>query len=164
MICIYPGSFDPITNGHLDIIKRCSEMFDKVIVVILKNISKKPKFSLEQRIKMINAACKEIKGVEVDSFEGLTVNYARKRGAKVMVRGIRAISDYENESMLANVNQVIAPEIETIFLVTNSKWSYLSSSVVKEICNFNGDIKGMVPDCIIDEIKSAYTTNQSGEV
>ena len=125
-IAMYPGSFDPVTNGHLDIIKRSSRMFDKVIVAVLVNSAKTPLFTVEERVAMLRDACKNIPNVEIDSFNGLTVSFAKQKGATVMVRGLRAVTDFENEIQLAHTNFAMMPEIETVFLATAIKWSYLS--------------------------------------
>ncbi len=131
-IAIYPGSFDPVTNGHLDIIKRSSRMFDKVIVAVLVNSAKTPLFTVEERVAMLRESCKNIPNVEIDSFNGLTVTFAKQKGATVMVRGLRAVTDFENEIQLAHTNFAMMPEIETVFLATAIKWSYLSSTIVRE--------------------------------
>ena len=128
-IAMYPGSFDPVTNGHLDIIKRSSRMFDKVIVAVLVNSAKTPLFTVEERVAMLRDACKNIPNVEIDSFNGLTVSFAKQKGATVMVRGLRAVTDFENEIQLAHTNFAMMPEIETVFLATAIKWSYLSSTM-----------------------------------
>ena len=131
-IAMYPGSFDPVTNGHLDIIKRSSRMFDKVIVAVLVNSAKTPLFTVEERVAMLRESCKNIPNVEIDSFNGLTVTFAKQKGATVMVRGLRAVTDFENEIQLAHTNFAMMPEIETVFLATAIKWSYLSSTIVRD--------------------------------
>ena len=130
-VAIYPGSFDPITNGHLDIIKRAHRIFDKLIVGVFINSSKTPLFSAQERFKMIQNICKDFENVEVISFNGLLIDVAAQQGATVIVRGLRAITDFDYELQLSQTNKVIAPDIETIFLNTNLKYSYLSSSIVK---------------------------------
>ena len=152
-IAIVPGSFDPITNGHLDIIKRTSGLFDTVYVSILSNSSKTPLFSIEERINLIERVTKEIPNVKVESFTGLLVDYAREKDAKFIVKGLRAVSDYEYEVQMSLTNKQLAPEIETFFITTNSKYAYLSSSIVKEIAKYGGDITEMVPPEIIQDIK-----------
>ncbi|MDD4850596.1 MAG: pantetheine-phosphate adenylyltransferase [Gemmiger sp.] len=137
---IYPGSFDPVTRGHLDIIKRSSRMFDKVIVSVLINNSKNPLFTVEERAALLQSCCKDLANVEVRSFDGLTVNFAKANHATVMVRGLRAVTDFENEIQLAQTNHALMPGIETVFLATSIKWSYLSSTVVKEAAHYGSDV------------------------
>ena len=139
-IAMYPGSFDPVTNGHLDIIKRSSRMFDKVIVAVLVNSAKTPLFTVEERVAMLRDACKNIPNVEIDSFNGLTVSFAKQ-----MVRGLRAVTDFENEIQLAHTNFAMMPEIETVFLATAIKWSYLSSTIVREAAHYGQDVSRFVP-------------------
>ena len=140
-IAVYPGSFDPITNGHLDIIKRASKVFDKVIVSILVNSSKTPCFEMEERRALIERVMGDLPNVEVDCFEGLLVNYVRKKGAHVIIKGLRAISDFEYEFQMALANTKIAPDIETLFMMTNQEYSYLSSSIVKELASLGGSLE-----------------------
>ncbi|SDZ99250.1 Phosphopantetheine adenylyltransferase [Oribacterium sp. KHPX15] len=156
IVGVYPGSFDPITYGHLDIIERASKMVDKLIVGVLVNSSKTPLFSMDERVKMIEDLTRDYGNVEVRSFDGLTVNFARDCGASVMVRGLRAVTDFEYELQLAQTNKVIAPDIDTIFLTTNLKYSYLSSSMVKEIASYGGMIHEFVPDYVEKKIKEKY--------
>ena len=144
-IAMYPGSFDPVTNGHLDIIKRSSRMFDKVIVAVLVNSAKTPLFTVEERVAMLRDACKNIPNVEIDSFNGLTVSFAKQKGATVMVRGLRAVTDFENEIQLAHTNFAMMPEIETVFLETAIKWSSLSSTIVREAAHYGQDVARFVP-------------------
>jgi len=161
---IYPGSFDPITNGHLDIIKRASNIFDKVIVVIAENSRKKSFFSVEEKKVMINKVVKDLMGVEVQSFEGLLIDCVRSNKANVILRGMRAISDFEYESQFALINKKMAPEIETIFMVTSTKYSYLNSSIVKEIASLNGCISDLVPAYVAKQLKikfSKYRTRKA---
>lgn len=152
-VAIVPGSFDPVTNGHLDIIRRTSQLFDVVYVSILSNSSKTPLFSVEERIGLIKRVTKEFKNVKVEGFTGLLVDYARKRNAKFIVKGLRAVSDFEYEFQMALTNKQLAEEIETFFITTNSKYAYLSSSIVKEVAKFGGDVTEMVPHEIIQDIK-----------
>lgn len=152
-VAIVPGSFDPITNGHLDIIKRTSELFDVVYVSILSNSSKNPWFSVEERISLIQRVTKDIPNVKVEGFTGLLVDYARERNAKFIVKGLRAVSDFEYEFQMSLTNKQLAPEIETFFITTNAKYAYLSSSIVKEVAKFGGDVTEMVPHEIIEDIK-----------
>ena len=156
IIGIYPGSFDPVTFGHLDIIERASKMVDKLIVGVLQNSAKTPLFSMSERVRMIQDLTRDFGNVEVKSFGGLTVNFARDNGATVIVRGLRAVTDFEYELQLAQTNKVIAPDIDTIFLTTNLKFSYLSSSTVKEIASFGGDIHEFVPAEVEVLMKEKY--------
>lgn len=156
IVGVYPGSFDPITYGHLDIIERASKMVDKLIVGVLVNSSKTPLFSMDERVRMIEDLTRDYGNVEVRSFDGLTVNFARDCGATVMVRGLRAVTDFEYELQLAQTNKVIAPDIDTMFLTTNLKYSYLSSSMVKEIASYGGMIHDFVPENVEKKIKEKY--------
>jgi len=145
LTAVYPGSFDPITLGHLDIISRACQLFDRIIVAILVNPHKTPLFTLNERLEQIRSATRHLPQVEVDSFSGLTVTYARMRNAKILIRGLRAISDFEMELQMAHTNKTLAPEIETMFLATSNEYSFLSSSVVKEIARFGGPVDHLVP-------------------
>lgn len=145
LTAVYPGSFDPITLGHLDIISRACQLFDCIIVAILVNPHKTPLFTLNERLEQIRSATRHLPQVEVDSFSGLTVTYARMRNAKILIRGLRAISDFEMELQMAHTNKTLAPEIETMFLATSNEYSFLSSSVVKEIARFGGPVDHLVP-------------------
>lgn len=156
---VYPGSFDPVTKGHLDIIKRASRTFDKVYVAILKNSSKTPMFSLEQRIEWIKRATANLPNVEVDSFEGLLVNYLEEKNAGIIIKGLRAVSDFEYEFQMALMNHKLSKNIETLFMMTNGKYSYLSSSIVKEVARHNGNLEGLVPDFMIEEILNGVKKN-----
>ena len=156
IVGVYPGSFDPITYGHLDIIERASKMVDKLIVGVLVNSSKTPLFSMDERVRMIEDLTRDYANVEVRSFDGLTVNFARDCGATVMVRGLRAVTDFEYELQLAQTNKVMAPDIDTMFLTTNLKYSYLSSSMVKEIASYGGMIHEFVPENVEKKIKEKY--------
>lgn len=147
-IAVYPGSFDPITNGHLDILQRSLGLFDKVIIAVVVNPVKHPLLSLEKRLELIQTATADIPNVEVGSFDGLTVTYAVKKNASVLIRGLRAISDFEKELQMAQANKNINPNIETIFLMSSLVYAYLSSSLVKEICFLGGDISELVPNCV----------------
>ena len=153
---IYPGSFDPVTFGHLDIISRSAKMVDKLIIAVLINKSKSSLFSMEERVRMISEHVKEYKNVEVHSFSGLTVDYAKEVGATMIVRGLRAVTDFEYELQLAQTNKVMAEDIDTLFLATNLKYSYLSSSIVKEIASYNGDISAFVPRMVENAMKEKY--------
>ena len=138
---VYPGSFDPVTKGHLDIIKRAAKINDHLIVAVLINSAKHPLFTVEERVAMLQECCKNIPNVTVESFDGLTVEFAKKRHASVMVRGLRAVTDFENEIQLAQTNHALMPGIETMFLATSIKWSYLSSTIVKEAAYYGSDIR-----------------------
>ena len=153
-VAIVPGSFDPVTNGHLDIIKRTSGLFDTVYVSILSNSSKTPLFTVEERIELIKRVTKDMKNVKVESFTGLLVDYAKEKKAKFIVKGLRAVSDYEYEVQMSLTNKQLAPEIETFFITTNLKYAYLSSSIVKEVARYGGDISEMVPNEIIIDIQN----------
>jgi pantetheine-phosphate adenylyltransferase len=144
-IAIYPGSFDPVTNGHLDLIERGEKMFDLVIVAVLNNVEKQPLFSVPERVEMLREVTQKWPGVEVDLFHGLLVDYARKRGAGVILRGIRAISDYEFELQMALMNRKLEPRLETVFMLPGESFSYLSSKLVREIAQLGGSLKDLVP-------------------
>jgi len=152
MIFIYPGSFDPITNGHLDIINRAVKLCDKLIVAVGTNISKKPAFSVEERIELIKASIGENDKIEVTSFSGLLVDFAKKHNSHIIIKGLRAVSDFEYEFQMALLNKNLDSGLETLFMMTSVNYSFLSSSVVKEIAINGGDIEGLVPDRIKDRI------------
>lgn len=152
-IAVYPGSFDPITNGHLDIIKRASRNYDKLIVGVLDNSSKKPMFSAEERKEMIDEAIKDIPNVTCDVFSGLLVDFAKIKGAGVIVKGLRTVSDFEYELQMALLNKSLNPEYETMFMMTDTKFSYISSSMVKEVAKYNGELDGLVPKNVITKLK-----------
>lgn len=147
---IYPGSFDPITNGHLDVIGRASKLFDEVVVGVLSNSSKSPMFSVEERVLLIQEAVKAFSNVRVEHFQGLLVDYVKSNQIDVIIKGLRAISDFEAEFQMAAMNRHLGEGTETVFLMTDVHYSYLSSSLVKEVFKFNGDIKGLVPDHVLD--------------
>ncbi len=151
-IAICPGSFDPLTLGHVDIIRRASRLFERVVVAILQNPEKAPLFSLAERKEIIAATFREDSGVETDSFSGLLVAYARKRNATAIVRGIRALSDFEYEFQMALMNRRLAPEVETVFLTPAEEYSYVSSRLVKEIAALSGDVAGLVPECVRERL------------
>ena len=150
---ICPGSFDPVTRGHVDIIKRSSAMFDYVIVAVMVNPNKKPSFTIEERIKLLGLAISELDNVEIVSFDGLLADYARERKASAIVKGLRAMSDFEYEFQMALANKKLNKDLETVFFTTSAENMYLSSSMVKQISRFGGDISGFVPECIHEEIK-----------
>ncbi len=143
---IYPGSFDPVTYGHIDIIRRSSEIVDELIVGVLNNKAKTPLFSVEERVKMLKEVTKDLKNVKIVSFQGLLIDFAEQCEAKVIVRGLRAVTDFEYELQMSQTNHKLNPEIETMFLTTSLEYSYLSSSTVKEIASFGGDISQFVPN------------------
>jgi len=153
VVAIYPGSFDPITNGHLDLIRRSSRLFDRLIVSILRNDSKQPLFSLSDRMEMLRDVAAGFPNVEVDCFEGLLVNYAQNRGARVVLRGIRAISDYEYELQMTHMNRRLNPAIETVFLMANDAYSFISSRLVKEVFGLGGDITELVPASVLARMR-----------
>lgn len=153
MKVIYPGTFDPVTNGHLDIIERSSKKFDKIIVLVLNNPSKKHMFSVEERINLLKDVTHDLENVEIDSFTGLLVDYMRENQVELIVRGLRAVSDFEYEMQMALMNNRLYDNAETFFLIARNKYSYLSSSIVKEVASFNGNIKGLVPEKVELAIK-----------
>ena len=152
-IAIYPGSFDPITNGHVDILSRASKLFEYVIIAVLENPSKTPFLSVNDRIKLIKDSISDLKNVDVDTFKGLTVDYARQKKAKVLIRGLRAVSDFEHEMQMAQMNKNLNPDLETIFLVPSVENSFLSSSIVKEVSMLGGDISQIVPEAVNNYFK-----------
>lgn len=153
---IYPGSFDPVTNGHVDIILRSSKIVDKLIVGVLNNSAKKSLFSVEERVSMLKELTKDLPNVEVTSFDGLLVDYMREIDASIIVRGLRAVTDFEYELQIAQTNHIENTDIETIFLTTNLQYSYLSSTIVKEFASFGGDISKFVPEQFVDRIYEKY--------
>lgn len=153
---IYPGSFDPVTFGHLDIIGRSAAIFDTLIVGVLNNSSKNSLFSVDERVSMLKEMTKDLPNVTVDSFDGLLVDYMKKSGATIIVRGLRAVTDFEYELQIAQTNHVEYPKAETIFLTANLKYSYLSSSVVREFAAYGGDISQFVPAQFVDKVYQKY--------
>ena len=150
---IYPGSFDPVTRGHYDIICRSCKIVDKLIVGVLNNKAKMPLFSVEERVKILTKATKDIPNVEVKAFEGLSVNFARENHAQVIVRGLRAVTDFEYELQMAQTNRVLAPDVDTVFLTTSLEYAYLSSTIMKEVANFGGDLSKFAPREITDAVE-----------
>jgi pantetheine-phosphate adenylyltransferase len=148
VVAIYPGSFDPLTNGHLDLIERGSKIFDDLIVAILSNPDKEPLFTLEERTEMLRAMTRQWPNVSVDSFHGLLVEYARQKGAHAVLRGIRAISDYEYELQMALMNRKLEPQLETVFMMPAEQYSYISSRLVKEVFHLGGSVKELVPEVV----------------
>lgn len=155
-IAIYPGSFDPVTFGHLDIIKRIAKVFDKVIIGILINKNKTPLFSVEEKMDMLKEVTRDLSNIEIIAFEGLLIEFAKQQKANVIVRGLRGVSDFEYELQMAQGNQQYDEEVETMFLATSAKYSYISSSMVKEIAHFGGDVEGFVPDYVKEKVKEKY--------
>ncbi|CCQ93641.1 phosphopantetheine adenylyltransferase [[Clostridium] ultunense Esp] len=153
MVVIYPGSFDPVTYGHLDIIDRCSKKFSKVIVSVLNNKSKKNLFSIEERVEILERTLEKYDNVEVDTFSGLLVDYAKEKECTTMIRGLRAVSDFEYEMQMALVNKKLEDDIETLFMVSTGRYAYLSSSIVKEVAMFGGNISCFVPDVVERALK-----------
>jgi pantetheine-phosphate adenylyltransferase len=154
VVVIYPGSFDPVTYGHLDIIDRCAKKFDKVIVSVLNNKSKKNMFTIEERVELLERILEKYSNVEVDTFSGLLVDYAKKKGCTTMIRGLRAVSDFEYEMQMALVNKKLIDEIETFFMVSRGRYAYLSSSIVKEVAMFGGNVSCFVPDIVERALKA----------
>ena len=152
VVAIYPGSFDPVTLGHYDIIKRSSMIFDHVIVGVLNNTSKTPLFSLEERVKMLRDAVKDLPNVSVEAFEGLLVDFVKQKKTNVVIRGLRALTDFDLEMQMAQSNRMVAPDVDTVFLSTSNEYSYLSSSVVKEYAKYGVDLKDFVPECVINKL------------
>ena len=159
-IAVYPGSFDPVTYGHLDIIMRAAKLADKLVIGVLKNSAKTPLFSLDERVNMLKAVTKEFGNVEVESFDGLLIDFARQKNAIMIVRGLRAVTDFEYELQLSQTNRALCKDIDTIFLTTNLKYSYLSSSMAKEIASYNGDVSGFVPPWIAEKMKEKLLSKE----
>jgi pantetheine-phosphate adenylyltransferase len=162
-IAIYPGSFDPVTNGHIDILERGLKIFDKIIVSILLNPSKKNLFTLDERLEMLEDCLKDFKHVEIDSFDGLLVDYAAKRKAHAILRGLRAMSDFEYEFQMALMNRRLNREVQTVFLMTGLRWIFTSSSIIKEAIEFGGDIEGMVPPLVHRKLKEKFVATAKHE-
>ncbi|MBR0038465.1 MAG: pantetheine-phosphate adenylyltransferase [Lachnospiraceae bacterium] len=154
--CIYPGSFDPITYGHIDIIERASKITDKLIVAVLNNYDKHSLFTVEERLEMIKDSVKDFNNVEVESFEGLLVDYVKSKDAQLIIRGLRAVTDFEYELQMAQTNRELYKDIDTIFLLTNLKYSYVSSSAVKQVASFDGDVSKFVTPFVADKLKRKY--------
>ena len=152
-VALYPGSFDPITLGHIDILERATAIFDRVVVSVLRNPAKQPTFSVDERLELIRAATEPLEGeVTVDSFDGLTVEHARQVGAIAIVRGLRALSDFETEFQMALMNRRLEPDVHTVFLMTSAPYVYMSSNLVKEVCRLGGDISEFVPPAIAEAL------------
>jgi len=162
-IAVYPGSFDPITYGHLDIIRRTLTIFDEVIVAVARNSSKNSLFTTEERVELIQEVLKDDKRVTVDTFTGLLINYVSSKKAHVIIRGLRAISDFEYEFQIAQMNSTIGHEVETLFMMTSIQYGYLSSSIVKEVCSLKGNIDGFVPAEVKSALRSKYGFSSTSE-
>jgi pantetheine-phosphate adenylyltransferase len=152
LTALCPGTYDPVTNGHLDIVRRAAGRFDRVVMAVIENPAKEPLFPVAERVEMLREAVADLDNVEVDSFTGLLVDYARSKGAGVIVKGLRAVSDFDYELQMAQMNRHLA-EVETFFVPTSAKWSYLSSSLVKEVARFGGDVSGLVPEHVLRRLK-----------
>ena len=155
-IAVYPGSFDPVTNGHIDIIKRAAAMVDRLIIGVLHNSAKTPLFSAQERVNMLREVCQGIPNIEIRYFEGLLVDFVVECNATIVVRGLRAVTDFEYELQWAQSNRIVCPTMDTVFLVTNVQYSYLSSSVVREYASQNGDISAFVPPFVADKLREKY--------
>ncbi len=163
IVAIYPGSFDPVTNGHLDIIERGTGIFDRVIVAVLVNVAKTPLFTLQERLEMLRDATSRWRNVVIDTFDGLLVSYAAERQARVILRGIRAVTDFEYEFQMALMNRRLAPGIETVFMVPAEAYSYLSSSLVKEVVSLGGSVTGLVPPMVDRYLQVRIQRKDSGK-
>jgi pantetheine-phosphate adenylyltransferase len=155
-IAVYPGSFDPITNGHVDLIQRALKIFDRLIVAVATNAFKKSLFTIEERMEMIRVSLADYPMVSIDSFDGLLVKYATRQKARAILRGLRAVTDFEYEFQLAMMNRRLEPEIETVFLMTGLRWVFLSSSILKEAAVHGGDIAGMVPEIVFQKLQEKF--------
>jgi pantetheine-phosphate adenylyltransferase len=162
-IAVYPGSFDPITNGHLDLIQRALKIFDRIIVAVATNAFKQSLFTIEERLEMLRESLKDCPNVSIDSFQGLLVKYAREKKARAILRGLRAVTDFEYEFQLAMMNRRLEPEIETVFLMTGLRWVFLSSSILKEAAIHGGDIEGMVPEIVFQKLKEKFELLKKGK-
>lgn len=159
-LAICPGSFDPVTNGHLHIVSRAAAMFDRVIVVVMANQNKQPLFSAEERVELLRRATADMPNVEIETYDGLLAEYAREKQASVIVKGLRAMSDFEYEFQMALTNRKLNPDVETVFLATSAEHMYLSSSLVKQVAKLGGDIHEFVPTCIVKDILEKYGRNE----
>ena len=153
---IYPGSFDPVTRGHLDIIERASATMEKVIVAVLRNGMKNPVFTVEERVKLLQEETSHLENVEIDAFDGLLVDYAKRRSAKIIIRGLRAVTDFEYELQMSQTNRKLAPDVDTLFFTTSLEYAYLSSSIVREVAYYGGDVSNFVPDCVAEKIYEKF--------
>lgn len=155
-VAVYPGSFDPLTNGHIDIIKRAADLYDELYVAVLVNTSKDGFFTIEERVDLIQNEVKDLANVKVASFHGLLVDFCKENNIGVIIRGLRAVSDYEYEMQIAQMNRTLCKDVETIFMLTNTKYSFLSSSIVKEVAKFGGNIKEIVPEKVAQKLKEKF--------
>jgi pantetheine-phosphate adenylyltransferase len=154
-VAVFPGSFDPITNAHLDVIRRAAGLFDRLVIGVLSNAAKRPLFSADERVELIRACVADVGGsIEVEAFEGLTVEFARRQGAGFVIRGLRAVSDFEFELQLAHTNRRLAPGVDTVFLMTALEFGYISSTLAKEVAHFGGEVDGMVPGPVAEALRS----------
>ncbi|MGB7913254.1 MAG: pantetheine-phosphate adenylyltransferase [Desulfobaccales bacterium] len=161
-IAVYPGSFDPITNGHLDLIQRALKIFDHIVVAVATNAFKQSLFTIEERMEMIRESLKDYPQTTIDSFEGLLVNYAKRQKARAILRGLRAVTDFEYEFQLAMMNRRLEPEVETVFLMTGLRWVFLSSSILKEAAVHGGNIEGMVPEIVVKKLREKFARLRKG--
>lgn len=155
-IAVYPGSFDPATNGHLDVLTRAAGIFDQVIVCVFRNAGKTPVFTPEERVEMLREATSHLPNVTVDMSADLTVRFAREAGAKVIIKGVRVMSDFESELKMAQMNKHLAPDIETVFITTATEYAFVSSSLVKEVASYGGNIAGLVPDSVAQRLRQRF--------
>jgi pantetheine-phosphate adenylyltransferase len=155
-IAVYPGTFDPVTNGHIDLVERTLRIFDKVIVAIAENPKKAPLFSLEERIAMFQAVTKRYKNVTIEGFDGLLVDYVKKKNAASIIRGLRAVSDFEYEMQMALMNRRLDNNIETVFLMPNEEYSFITSTIVKEAASYGGDVSSLVPRAVVEKLKKKF--------
>lgn len=160
-VAVYPGSFDPITYGHIDVVRRAAALFDAVVIAVSLNSAKKPLFTIEERIQMLVEVLSEFPNVRVGSYEGLTVRYAEMQGAQAIIRGLRAVSDFESEFTMALTNKKLAPNIETVFLMTEAQYSFISSSAVKEVASYGGCVRGMVPPAVEERLVRKFRERSS---
>jgi len=156
-IAVYPGSFDPVTNGHIDVIERALKIFDKIIVTVGDNPGKDPTFTTEERLEMLKESTKNLENVEIDSFKGLLLEYVKSKESNVIIRGLRAVSDFDFEFQRALMNRVVDKEVETIFIMTKEHYVYLNSSIVKEMAMFNGKVNGLVPEIVEKKLKEKFS-------
>lgn len=156
VVALYPGTFDPVTNGHLDVIERVAPLFGRLVVTVFRNSGKRPLFSAVERVDMLREVTAHLENVEVDSFEGLTVDYARRRGARVLVRGLRAVLEFDYEFQMALMNKTLAENLETVFILTSSQYSYLSSTIIKELASYGAPLTGLVPPSVEERLRQKF--------